>query len=84
MDCPESFTVQTASPQDTAAVVTWDEPTATDESGPVQTTQSHNPGQLFPNGETTVTYSFLDSSDNENTCSFVVTVVICKLTFFLS
>ena len=78
-NCPQSFAVATE-PGDTAALVTWREPTATDsESPPVTSTRSHTPGDIFPPGMTVVTYEFFDAAGNENTCTFIVTVT-SKLT----
>ena len=56
-----------------SAVVTWTEPTATDNSGMAATvTQSHQPGQSFPVGTTEVTYTFTDQAGNQATCQFEV------------
>lgn len=73
-DCPENININvelgTAS-----AVVTWVEPTATDNSGVVNlVTRSAAPGSSFNLGDTTVTYIFSDNSNNINTCVFTVTV----------
>ena len=55
-------------------VVTWIEPTATDDSGlPPTMVRSHQPGGSFPVGTTQVTYIFLDQAGNEATCAFSVT-----------
>ncbi|KAJ8032712.1 Hyalin [Holothuria leucospilota] len=53
----------------------WAVPTATDVSG-VATIESntHNPGDLFNVGMTTVMYVFVDSSQNRATCQFTITV----------
>jgi hypothetical protein len=59
------------------AVVTWTEPTATDNctvSGSLVWTKSHLPGATFPVGTTTVTYTAKDAANNTATCSFTVTV----------
>ncbi len=55
-------------------IVTWIEPTATDDSGvaPVSI-KSHTPGDSFVVGVTQVTYIFMDQSGNEGFCSFSVT-----------
>ena len=55
--------------------LTWTEPRATDNCGQV-TLQSRNyePGDQFGRGTTTVTYVFVDSSQNRVSCSFTVTI----------
>ncbi|XP_072016323.1 uncharacterized protein [Amphiura filiformis] len=56
-------------------VVTWVEPTATDNSGTVNLiSRSRQPGQFFVVGTTSVTYRFQDGSGNVATCTFAVTV----------
>ena len=75
-NCPQSITVETIGT--TSAVVTWDEPTATDDSGiPPTVTRSHQPGQSFPVGTQQVTYTFTDQAGNQATCSFTVTGKYC-------
>ena len=55
--------------------VPWTEPTATDNSGMVPTvTQSHQPGDSFNVGTTTVTYTFTDLAGNQAQCSFTIIV----------
>ena len=56
------------------AIVTWTLPTASDNSGMVTLTSSHNPGDRFPLGVTTVTYTAVDSNSNMMTDSFTVTI----------
>ncbi|PHP64769.1 hypothetical protein CSC94_22470, partial [Zhengella mangrovi] len=56
------------------AVVTWTEPTASDNAPGVTLTSTHNPGDAFPIGETTVTYTATDAAGNTATGSFKVTV----------
>ncbi|XP_072018428.1 uncharacterized protein [Amphiura filiformis] len=57
-------------------VVTWIEPTATDNSGTVNlVSRSRQPGQFFVVGTTSVTYQFQDGSGNVETCTFDVTVI---------
>ncbi|XP_072014217.1 hyalin-like [Amphiura filiformis] len=56
-------------------VVTWTEPTATDNSGMTPTvTQSHQPGDSFPVGMTQVTYTFTDQAGNDATCTFAIII----------
>ena len=55
--------------------VTWVEPTATDGcEGEVTVQKSHQPGSEFAPGVTTVSYIFEDSSQNQKTCEFDVSV----------
>ena len=56
------------------AIATWTEPTATDDTGFVILTSTHDSGGTFPIGATTVTYTATDAAGNEATCSFVITV----------
>ncbi|XP_071489593.1 uncharacterized protein [Diadema antillarum] len=72
--CPSDITVSTTLNGNPVAV-TWTEPTATDDSGSVTTTQSANPGDSFNVGSTTVTYTFSDAAGNTAVCSFDVIVV---------
>ena len=69
-----SNTNQNTDPASPTAAVTWTSPTATDNSGAVTLISSHNPGDLFNIGTTTVTYTATDSSSNEVTSSFDVIV----------
>jgi len=76
-DCPSNIT-QANDANQCNAVVTWTEPTATDNctpSGSIVWTKSHTPGSTFPVGTTTVTYTAKDASNNTSAeCSFTVTV----------
>ena len=57
------------------AVVTWTEPTATDNSGVVSLqSRTSAPGQFFVVGSTAVTYIFVDGSGNTEQCTFNVVV----------
>ena len=55
-------------------IVTWNQPNATDLSGPLNLTQSHKPNTTFTVGVTMVTYEFTDTSNNIADCSFLVIV----------
>ena len=58
------------------AVVNFQEPTATDNSGSVSVqSRSHSPGQFFQTGTTPVTYVFVDQSGNTADCVFSVNVI---------
>ena len=56
------------------AVVTWTEPTATDNSGIQTLTSTHSPGSTFYIGVTLVTYTSVDTAGHEMTRSFSVIV----------
>ena len=67
----------------TGTIVTWTEPTATDNSGTATlSSRTHAPGTFFLVGTTDVTYTFVDSSGNSATCTFTVTVIECKFGLF--
>ena len=54
--------------------VSWTEPIASDNCSTVSTMSSHHPGDVFPLGRTTVTYSATDASGNTSNCAFDVVV----------
>jgi hypothetical protein len=55
---------------------TWSVPTVIDNcDNNVTVTASHAPCSVFPQGNTTVTYTATDDYGNSSTCSFVVTVL---------
>lgn len=56
------------------AIVSWTPPTATDNCGGVTIVSDHQPGELFPIGITTVTYTAKDAYNNSSSSSFTVTV----------
>ena len=58
------------------AVATWTEPTASDNCSVATFTSSHDSGDTFPLGETTVTYTATDDTPQANvtTATFTVTV----------
>ncbi len=63
-------------PQKATAIVHWEEPIATDNSGQIaDLTKSHSSGQRFSIGGTTVTYTATDPSDNTVTLTFLVIVI---------
>jgi hypothetical protein len=63
-----------AEPNGCGAIVTWSEPTVTDNCGVLSVTKSHASGQYFPAGTTTVTYTATDIHGNIISQSFTVTV----------
>ena len=78
-ECPGDIR-RTASLGETSLPVTWPNPTATDNSGFVNVGSTHLPGQFFPIGETRVTYTFQDPSNNVERCSFLIIVEQGKYT----
>lgn len=52
----------------------WAPPIAGDDCSTPELTASHQPGDVFPIGATTVVYTATDVSGNSSTCSFVVSV----------
>ncbi len=56
------------------AVVSWTEPTASDNVGVASLSGTHSPGDTFSTGTTTVTYTATDAAGNTAVASFTVTV----------
>lgn len=71
--CPANIT-QDTDPDMCDAVVTWTPPTANDNCPGVIRTSTHNPGDTFALGTTTVTYTATDASGNNVSCSFDITI----------
>jgi subtilase family serine protease len=73
---PENIVVSMDLESD-GAVVTWDEPAATDNCGGYSLEQSAGlaSGSIFPVGITVVEYTATDASGNTTTASFTVTVI---------
>ena len=73
-NCPEDRTSEV--PFGTQSlVVTWIEPTATDDSGETpRVTSTRQPGDTFPVGVSRVTYTYTDGSGNQAACVFTVTI----------
>lgn len=72
-DVPQNI-VQSTDPGSNSAVVSWPKPLARDNSGYVTLSTSHEPGDSFPIGETTVSFTAIDPYSNKATKSFTVTV----------
>ncbi len=75
--CPADIliTSNAANPASCTQIATWIAPTAADNCGVSSFTSTHNSGEAFPLGLTTVTYTATDDAGNISTCSFTVTVV---------
>ncbi|XP_077977666.1 hyalin-like [Glandiceps talaboti] len=73
LNCSSNMTVNT-SLSSSNTTVSWQPPVASDNSGHVNLTASHQVGALFTIGLTTVTYTASDPAGNEVQCSFIITV----------
>jgi hypothetical protein len=74
-NCPKDLTVYTGSGRKTCdQEAIWDPPTARDNCEVASFTSTHKPGDTFPVGTTTVTYTAKDPAGNETSYSFKVTV----------
>ena len=75
LDCPSDIT-KTVKVGSFGTVADWKEPSAVGASGNVSLLiKTHSPGELFPIGNTTVSYVFVDASFNMATCYFAVVVI---------
>ena len=64
----------TVQPDTLTGAASWREPTAIDDSNTQPVVEkSHQPGALFPVGDTEVSYVFSDSAGNQAECAFTVT-----------
>ena len=72
-NCPSNISVP-SSAGICGAAVTWTAPTVSDNCPGVTFVSTHAPGDVFPIGVTTVTYTATDASGHVTTCSFTVTV----------
>lgn len=73
ISCPANIT-ESPTTFDCNPAVSWVPPTPTDNCGSATATGTANPGDNFPVGTTTVTYTATDQAGNTSTCSFDVTV----------
>lgn len=71
-NCPSEVVVVTA---ETSAASEWALPTATDNCDIPTLVSTHNPGDIFPLGQTIVTYTASDTENNIVICDFPVTVI---------
>ncbi len=71
--CPTDITV--SSDESCSATVTWTIPKATDDCEIESIVSTHDSGDTFAAGATTVTYTATDKCGRIATCSFVVTVI---------
>ena len=79
LTCPSDRTV-TVELGVSSTVINFITPSATDISGPVTLLEAtHQSNFPFPVGSTTVRYTFADSSGNQASCQFTITVTEGKL-----
>jgi hypothetical protein len=71
--CPSDI-VAFAATGECDTIITWTPPFASDNCS-TTVSNNYNPGDLFPVGVTTVTYTASDSTGNSANCSFTVTVI---------
>lgn len=72
--CPPIISISGYDSTLESAMVSWNIPSASDNCKAVSLTGTHNPGDSFPKGKTTVTYTAQDEAGNTSTCSFEVEV----------
>ncbi|WP_158281888.1 HYR domain-containing protein, partial [Winogradskyella wandonensis] len=73
IDCPADIVV--SNDLDSCdAVVNWMAPTGNDNCPGFSVSSTHNPGDTFPVGTTTVTYTVTDAAGTSTNCSFTVTI----------
>ena len=74
IDTPALYLTANNDPGHPSAVVTWTEPTVTDNSGLFTVEVSHPSGSAFDIGITTVIYTAVDASGNTASYAFIVIV----------
>ena len=62
---------------------TWPEPMVEDNSGMATLTSNYPSDYVFPGGDTIVTYTATDDSNNRVVVAFVVTVTVGTCHFYL-
>jgi HYR domain/PA14 domain/Secretion system C-terminal sorting domain len=72
-NCPTNLFLTTNSNLN-GAVAFWTAPSASDNCAVASVVSNFQPGQIFPVGSTTVTYTVTDGKGNVATCSFIITV----------
>ncbi|XP_070568693.1 serine-rich adhesin for platelets-like isoform X2 [Ptychodera flava] len=74
ISCPGNIEISTR-PGESSRAATWPSPLATDNSGQVNVTGSHNSGTVFGLGRTRVVYIATDPSGNANSCFFEIFIM---------
>jgi gliding motility-associated-like protein len=77
LTCPSDISLVE---EEDGRAVTWDLPSPADCSD-VVLTGSSDPGDVFPPGTTTVTYTAKDEAGNESSCSFGITIKEAAVVF---
>ena len=72
--CPTDLTLYLRNVGDTSVVPSWDIPVATDNAGTPNITSNYSGQALDVNTTTLIVYTAEDSSGNQATCSFRVTI----------
>ena len=70
----EDFNISTEAGQPFGKA-TWDIPTVSDNSGNYTLSSTHQPGDTFNIGDTTVTYTIIDQAGNMAEAEFLVHVI---------
>jgi gliding motility-associated-like protein len=71
-NCPDNLVVD--ADESNTAIVTWEEPEFSIACGALTITQSHEPGDVFPEGATQVIYTAENEAGDAVECRFTVTV----------
>ncbi len=75
--CPADITIIDVPEEDLPVAATWTPPTFTDNCDQdISVVASHQPGDLFPEGSTVVSYVATDDAGNEFICEFTVVVIV--------
>jgi hypothetical protein len=75
VNCPSNQIIQYSS-NNCEAIASWIPPTSLDNCpGLISVFESHQPGQVFPQGLTQVNYVFMDTNNNSSVCSFEIEVI---------
>ncbi|PIK42654.1 hypothetical protein BSL78_20506, partial [Apostichopus japonicus] len=71
--CPNDIQQTVDAPENTHAVVTWEDPVVP--TGDFHVAGTHVSGTSFPIGITNVSYAVIDSEDNQAGCSFTIEIL---------
>ncbi|XP_030855019.1 uncharacterized protein LOC105438079 [Strongylocentrotus purpuratus] len=78
VNCPSKISSTTQPGSPSSGPITWEEPTATDNSGSATVsmvwTGTHTNGGNFGIGMTNITYQAVDGSENMHACSFIIQI----------
>ncbi|HYF68264.1 MAG TPA: HYR domain-containing protein, partial [Ohtaekwangia sp.] len=82
VNCPGDILLEAG--EDNTARADWIVPTASVQCGEVTLTSSHQPGDIFSIGETTITYEATDHTGKTSYCTFNVIVSLPKIDIGIS